>query len=114
MAFVALLGLVLIFIPEDNPTLIREMHRGVRGLSKEKKSKTASKIVRDDIIKKLSSDEKFVFQKLLLREGTIYQSELVEGDYTKVRVTRVLDRLEGKGLIERRRRGMTNIVILKG
>jgi len=44
----------------------------------------------------------------------MFQSELVdENGYTKVKVTRILDKLEGRGLIERRRRGMTNVVILK-
>lgn len=32
---------------------------------------------------------------------------------TKVKVTRILDRLEGREIIERKRRGMTNVVILK-
>ncbi|MBI4983154.1 MarR family transcriptional regulator [Candidatus Woesearchaeota archaeon] len=52
---------------------------------------------------------------LVLREqGSAYQSDLIkETRLTKVKVTRILDKLEGRGLIERKRRGMTNIVILK-
>ena len=34
--------------------------------------------------------------------------------FGKVKITRVIDRLEGKNLIERRRRGMTNVVVFKG
>ena len=34
-------------------------------------------------------------------------------DFSKVKVTRLLDKLEAKNLIERRRRGMTNAVVLK-
>ena len=44
----------------------------------------------------------------------MFQSELVEKTgHTKVKMTRILDKLEAKGLIERRRKGMTNLVFLK-
>jgi uncharacterized membrane protein len=44
----------------------------------------------------------------------MFQSDLVEGTgMQKVKITRLLDRLEGLKLIERKRRGMTNVVILK-
>jgi uncharacterized membrane protein len=32
---------------------------------------------------------------------------------TKVKVSRILDSLETKNLLERRRRGMSNVVVLK-
>ncbi len=64
--------------------------------------------------KDLTKDEKTVVDKLTAADGTIFQSDLVEQTgFTKVKVTRMLDRLEGRGLIERKRRGMTNVVILK-
>jgi len=66
-----------------------------------------------NVLSKLDVDEKKIFEKLLDSNGTIFQSELVNEELTKVKVTRILDRLEGQGLIERRRRGMTNVVILK-
>jgi uncharacterized membrane protein len=52
---------------------------------------------------------------IILREnGSVYQSDIVrETKQSKVKITRILDQLEGKGLIERKRRGMTNIVVLK-
>ena len=57
---------------------------------------------------------KGVLEQIIAAEGSVLQSELVSTTgLTKVKVTRILDKLEGKGLIERRRRGMTNIVILK-
>lgn len=47
--------------------------------------------------------------------GAVFQSELVEKTgFGKVKVTRILDRLEGKGIVERKRRGMTNVVVIKG
>ncbi|MBN1385480.1 MarR family transcriptional regulator [Candidatus Woesearchaeota archaeon] len=64
--------------------------------------------------KDLSNDEKLIMAALASSDGTIFQSDLVEKtNMSKVKVTRLLDRLEGKGLIERKRRGMTNVVVLK-
>jgi len=78
------------------------------------KPKSFDKRDYDNVLEKLDPDEKHVFGKLIDKEGTIFQSELVdEENYTKVKVTRILDKLEGRGLIERRRRGMTNVVIIK-
>lgn len=62
----------------------------------------------------LEGDEKKVFQAVADSDGSILQSELAQNTgMTKVKTTRVLDRLEGKGMVERKRRGMTNIVILR-
>ncbi len=66
------------------------------------------------MLKELSEEEKQVLEKIIDEQGTIFQSKLVEETgFTKVKVTRLLDRLEGQDLIERKRRGMTNVVILK-
>lgn len=65
-------------------------------------------------VSKLSSEEKSIVILLEENEGSLYQSILVkETGLSKVKITRILDGLEGKGIIERKRRGMTNIVILK-
>lgn len=62
----------------------------------------------------LAEDEKRLCEITKGGGGAVFQSELVEkSGFTKVKVTRILDKLEGKGLIERRRRGMTNLVLLK-
>ena len=62
----------------------------------------------------LNEEERKVVDELVKQNGMIFQSELVEKlELSKVKVTRLLDKLEGRGLIERRRRGMTNAVILK-
>jgi len=64
-------------------------------------------------LKGLGGEEKKVYEAVISSEGALFQSELTEKTgFSKVKVTRLLDRLEGKGLIERRR-GMTNVVILK-
>lgn len=76
----------------------------------QKKKKT----INYEIPSNLSDEEKKIVELLKGSEGSAFQSELVDQTgFTKVKITRVLDRLEGRGIIERRRRGMTNIVILK-
>lgn len=66
------------------------------------------------VAKKLGDDEKTVFDVLAKSDGMVFQNDLVkETGFSKVKVTRVLDKLEAKGLIERRRRGMTNVIVLK-
>lgn len=65
-------------------------------------------------IAKLKKDERKICELIKENEGAIFQSELVEKtNFSKVKISRLLDKLEGKGLIERRRRGMTNLVLLK-
>lgn len=62
----------------------------------------------------LDADEKKIVDSVTSKEGSIYQSDLIkETGFSKVKTSRVLDKLEGKGAIERKRRGMTNIIILK-
>lgn len=57
--------------------------------------------------------EKEVF-RLIEKNGTVFQAELIEKTgFTKARMTRILDKLEGSELIERKRRGLTNVVVLK-
>ncbi|MBU0460766.1 MAG: MarR family transcriptional regulator [Nanoarchaeota archaeon] len=65
-------------------------------------------------LENLDEDEKAVVNVVVRENGSAYQSDLIkEVKMSKVKMTRVLDKLEGKGLIERKRRGMTNIVIMK-
>jgi dipeptide/tripeptide permease len=62
----------------------------------------------------LSGDEKRAYDALLAADGSLMQSQLMgQLSLSKVRVSRILDRLEGRGLVERRRSGMTNVVLLK-
>ncbi|MBI2173395.1 MAG: MarR family transcriptional regulator [Candidatus Aenigmarchaeota archaeon] len=61
----------------------------------------------------LEPDEKKLLE-MVSSQGAIFQSELVEkSGMNKVKVTRILDRLEAKGFVERKRRGMTNVVMLR-
>lgn len=68
----------------------------------------------EETLNKLDGDEKNIYQIIADEKGMMFQSKLIERTgFTKVKVSRVLDSLEMKGLIERKRRGMTNVVVLK-
>ncbi len=76
--------------------------------------KDNSKEEREKKIEKLDGAEKAIMNIVIRENGSVYQSDIIkETKRSKVQVSRVLDKLEGKGLIERKRRGMTNIIILK-
>jgi len=62
----------------------------------------------------LDKDEKSVIDLLLKENKAVFQADLMEKlEIGKVKTTRLLDKLEAKQLIERKRRGMNNIVVLK-
>ena len=62
----------------------------------------------------LNKGEKEVVKLLQDEGGAIFQATLMEKlGVGKVGMTRLLDKLESKGITERKRRGMNNIVILK-
>ncbi|MDO8459762.1 MAG: MarR family transcriptional regulator [Nanoarchaeota archaeon] len=59
------------------------------------------------------SEERKVFG-LIKENGTIFQGDLIEKTgFGKAKISRIIDRLEGKGFVERKRRGLTNVVVLK-
>ena len=61
----------------------------------------------------MDDEEKMIVEILQKENGAIFQSSLMEMLGTgKVKITRLLDKLEAKELIERKRRGMNNIVVL--
>jgi uncharacterized membrane protein len=66
------------------------------------------------ISKTLKDDERKIYEVILDSDGLINQSEIAEKTgLSKSNVSRSLDLLESKGLVERKRRGMGNIVQLK-
>ena len=108
IVLIVLIGLYLIFFGEDRVEVIRKI-----GVRTEKKAEEEKKDY-GKITKTMTPEEKKIFNIVLEAKGAIFQSEINEkSTYDKVKVTRILDRLEGQGLVERRRRGMTNVVILK-
>jgi len=78
------------------------------------KTRTVEKKIQKKVLdtSTLKTEEKQVLQ-LVQENKTIFQAELIEKTQLgKAKITRIIDRLEGKGFVERKRRGMTNIVVL--
>lgn len=64
--------------------------------------------------REFDEDEKKVYALLKQKGGSAFQSDVINATgFSKVTVSRVLDRLESKNVLERKRRGMTNIIVLK-
>ena len=62
----------------------------------------------------LDTDERKVIEIIQDKDGSVFQSDVIRAlGYSKVKVSRILDRMEQKGLVERKRRGMANLVVLK-
>jgi len=78
------------------------------------KTKTIEKKPSNKIdLRELKSEEIKVLD-LVKKDRAIFQSDLIgKTGFGKAKMTRIIDRLEGKGLVERKRRGMTNVVVLK-
>lgn len=109
MIFIIVIGIYLIFFGTEERiiTKIKKIRQQI-----EPKKLTIENYKK--IMTKLNGEEKSILQKIIESEGTIFQSDLTDKTkFNKVKVTRILDKLEGKNLIERKRRGMTNVVVLK-
>ncbi len=93
-----IIGLFMIFMKQKEKIIIR--------VKKEKRKKID--------LSRLDKNEKKAVEILQNENGAIFQKTLMEKlEIGKVGITRLLDRLEAKQLIERKRRGMNNIVVLK-
>ena len=110
IVFVVLIGAFLVF-SKDEKVVERVVEKVVKPQIKADKIKKENY---EEVMKDLTEEEKKLLGIVIDEEGTIFQSSIVEkSGFSKVKVSRVLDKLQGKGLIDRRRRGMTNVVILK-
>ena len=95
---ILIIGVVIMFSKPKEKIIIKKV--------KEKKKKLD--------MKGLDKDEKSVIDLLLKEDKAVFQADLMEKlEIGKVKTTRLLDKLEAKQLIERKRRGMNNIVVLK-
>ena len=96
--FILIIGLFLVLTKESERVVVKTV--------KDKKKKIN--------LENLNSEEKQIISLLQKENGAIFQASLMEKlGLGKVKVTRILDKLESKDLIERKRRGMNNIVVLK-
>lgn len=98
VAVIFVIGLVIMFTKPKEKIVVKTI--------KEKKKKLN--------LEGLDNKEKEVIEILQNENGAIFQKMLMERlDVGKVGITRLLDKLEAKQLIERKRNGMNNIVVLK-
>jgi len=68
----------------------------------------------ENVLPTLKEDQQLIYQTILDADGMIPQSDIVEKTgLSKSNVSRSLDMLESMGFIEKRRRGMGNLILLK-
>jgi uncharacterized membrane protein len=92
------IGIIIIFSKPKEKIIIKKV--------KEKKKKID--------LSKLDRNERETIKILQEENGGIFQKTLMEKlEIGKVGMTRLLDKLEAKQIIERKRRGMNNFVVLK-
>jgi uncharacterized membrane protein len=99
---VILIGLFFIFAKESEKIIVKQKTKII----------TERKKPRDK--KGLDRQEKAVIELIEKENGVVFQRDLIEKlNIGKVGITRLLDKLEAKQFIERKRRGMNNIIVLK-
>ncbi|HKZ49860.1 MAG TPA: hypothetical protein VJ110_02555 [Candidatus Nanoarchaeia archaeon] len=90
-------GGYLTFMPKPAPVIVEQ-----------------KKVFKEIDMARLDEDERKLYEIIKARGGSAFQSELIrELGLSKVKVTRILDKLEMSQILERKRRGMTNIIVLK-
>ena len=98
VAIIFIIGLVIMFTKPKEKIIIKKV--------KEKKKKLN--------LEGLDSDERKVINLLKKENSSMFQADLIDMlDIGKVKMTRLLDKLEAKQLIIRKRRGMNNVVVLR-
>ena len=83
-------------------------------LRKKEPEKVVARKEQIEAPKNMMPETKTIYNLISQANGAILQGELVtKSGMDKVKVSRILDKLEMQGLIERRRHGMSNLVVLK-
>jgi uncharacterized membrane protein len=96
---VLFIGIFMIFSKEEKEIIIKRV--------KEKVQKKKLDLSGLDSVERKAVN-------LLKVEGAVFQKSLMEElGVGKVKMTRLLDKLEAKQIVERKRRGMNNIVVFK-
>jgi uncharacterized membrane protein len=98
IAIVLIIGIAIFFAKPKEKIIVK--------MKKEKKKKIN--------LEGLDKKEKEVIAFLQNENGAVFQKALMDKlEIGKVGITRLLDKLEAKQLIERKRHGMNNIVVLR-
>ena len=106
VGFLVIVAIILIVSKPHERIVIQEKTVKVKVPIKEKKKEFDTT--------NLDSDEKKVIELLRNENGTMFQADMMEKmGVGKVGMTRLLDKLEAKQFIERKRRGMNNVVVLR-
>ncbi len=67
-----------------------------------------------NVVEFLEESERDVYEMILSAGGSILQKNIVNQDrYSRSKVTRILDRLERMGLVDRVRHGSTNLIVVR-
>ena len=93
-------------IPELKDAGIAELERDVAGIPKSKSTAMLAANL-------LDGDEKVLFQRILEGDMILQRDLVLKTGFSEPKVSRLLDRLEGRGLIIRQRDGMGNRVLVK-
>lgn len=94
---VFVIGLFLIFAKEGERVVVKRVRARAKRVD----------------LRGLDVSERKVVSILKREGGAFFQKSLMEElEVGKVKMTRMMDKLEAKGLIERKRRGMNNIIVL--
>lgn len=100
VAIIALIGVILTIVKPEQKIVVKTI------TPKPQKQKPIDTI-------DLSKEERQILE-LIQKEKAIFQADLIEKtQLNKAKVTRLLDRLQNRSLIERKRRGLTNVVVFK-
>jgi len=95
------IGAVIIFLSMRDKKIHKEQKK------EEKKPKIEKKL-------SLTQEQKKLYDILMESDGSMLQGELVQkSGMNKVSVSRILDKMEMQNVVERRRHGMSNIVVVK-
>lgn len=94
-----IVSLFLIFSKPDEKIVVKKIKEGTNG--------------RKADLSSFRPEERQAYA-LVKENHALFQADLIEKTgFSKARMTRIIDKLEGSGLVERKRRGMTNVVVLK-
>ena len=85
---------------------IPELKRDIAGIPE---SKSTSMLA----VNLLEGDEKLLFQKVIDGDMVLQRDLILKTGFSEPKVSRLLDRLEKKGLIMRQRNGMGNRILIK-
>jgi uncharacterized membrane protein len=97
-SIIFLIGIVILFAKPKEKLVIKNINKRGKKID----------------FSRLDDEESKVMRLIQKESGGMFQADLMEKmNFSKVKTTRILDKLEAKQLIERKRRGMNNIVILK-